>query len=47
MAGHEKEMNILRAQQHSWLDERQSLLSHIDAYERKCSKLKDDIKWYK
>lgn len=47
VAGHEKEMNSLRAQQHSWLDERQSLLSHIDAYERKCSKLKDDIKWYK
>ncbi|KAK3912769.1 Outer dense fiber protein 2, partial [Frankliniella fusca] len=47
LADNEKEMNFLRAQQQSWVDERQSLLSQVEAYERKCNKLKDELKWYK
>ncbi|XP_052122133.1 protein BCAP isoform X1 [Frankliniella occidentalis] len=47
LADNDKGMGALRAQQQSWMDERQSLISHVDAYERKCNKLKEDIKWYK
>ncbi|XP_034254352.1 outer dense fiber protein 2 [Thrips palmi] len=43
----EKAANDLRAQQQSWTDERQSLVSHVDANGRKCAKLRDDVAWYK
>lgn len=47
LAETDKEMSALRMQLQSLIDERQSLHSHVESYERKCNKLKDDIKFYK